>query len=184
MNSEQAIEINEFAQYVYKQNVSIGWWDNSNRCLFETLQLVSSEVAEATEGARKSLPDTHLKHKPMLEVELADTLIRVVDTGAHKQLNYYRTDTVIYTYYYGTSIGAMLLYINKNIIEFADSLKYKPGSSLYHYSRLIESIIEVAKALNINHEMLMTTAREKHEYNRTRPDHNRENRAKEHGKKF
>ena len=41
--------------------------------------LVVSELAEAMEGHRKSLMDDKLPHRPMIEVELADALIRILD---------------------------------------------------------------------------------------------------------
>ena len=41
--------------------------------------LIVSEVSECMEGERKNLMDTHLKHRKMAEVELADILIRVFD---------------------------------------------------------------------------------------------------------
>lgn len=43
------------------------------------LMLVVTEVAEAMEGHRKDKMDDHLLTRPMLEVELADTVIRVFD---------------------------------------------------------------------------------------------------------
>lgn len=45
----------------------------------ELLMLIVSEVAEAMEGERKDVMDTHLTHRKMAEVELADVLIRVFD---------------------------------------------------------------------------------------------------------
>jgi NTP pyrophosphatase (non-canonical NTP hydrolase) len=45
----------------------------------ELLMLIVSEVAEAMEGERKDLMDTHLPNRKMVEVELADILIRVFD---------------------------------------------------------------------------------------------------------
>lgn len=45
----------------------------------ELLMLTVSEIAEAMEGERKSLPDDHLPHRPMVEVEIADTFIRLLD---------------------------------------------------------------------------------------------------------
>ena len=49
------------------------------------LMLTVTEVAEAMEGHRKGLKDDHLTHRDMLEVELADTVIRVLDlAGALK----------------------------------------------------------------------------------------------------
>ena len=38
-----------------------------------------AEVAEAMEGHRKSLMDDKLPHRKMIEVELADVVIRVAD---------------------------------------------------------------------------------------------------------
>ena len=45
----------------------------------EMLMLIVSEVAEAMEGVRKDLKDDHLPHRSMEEVELADTVIRIMD---------------------------------------------------------------------------------------------------------
>lgn len=41
--------------------------------------LVHSEVSEAMEGHRKNLMDDKLPHRSMLEVELADAVIRIMD---------------------------------------------------------------------------------------------------------
>jgi hypothetical protein len=43
------------------------------------LALVHSEVTEALEGHRKGLPDDKLPHRSMLQVELADAMIRLND---------------------------------------------------------------------------------------------------------
>lgn len=43
------------------------------------LALVHSEVSEGLEGHRKGLQDDKLPHRPMLEVELADAVIRICD---------------------------------------------------------------------------------------------------------
>ena len=59
------MNINNLAQDIYKQNVQVGWWDDPNRCLYQTLQLVSTEIADATEGERKNLMDDHLPHRKM-----------------------------------------------------------------------------------------------------------------------
>lgn len=45
----------------------------------EKLALVHSEVSEGLEGHRKGLMDDKLPHRPMLEVELADAVIRIAD---------------------------------------------------------------------------------------------------------
>lgn len=61
------------------------WWQNPatgeriTRNKGELLMLIVSEVAECMEGERKDLMDTHLPHRKMAEVELADVLIRIFD---------------------------------------------------------------------------------------------------------
>lgn len=46
--------------------------------------LIVSEIAEAMEGERKDLMDDKLPHRKMVEVELADALIRIFDyAGAY-----------------------------------------------------------------------------------------------------
>jgi len=65
-----------------------GWWNDLEtgaplierpHVVGEKLMLVVSEVAEAMEGHRKNLPDDKLPHRPMVEVELADAVIRIAD---------------------------------------------------------------------------------------------------------
>ena len=82
MNSNR---INEYAKAIHAQNVAAGWWPEK-RCLFEAIQLVSTEVAEATDGERKDLMDDKLPHRKMGEVELADALIRLLDFGGYMGL--------------------------------------------------------------------------------------------------
>lgn len=43
------------------------------------LLLIHSEISEAAEGYRKDLPDKHLPHRKMIEVELADAIHRIFD---------------------------------------------------------------------------------------------------------
>ena len=60
-----------------------GWWEGIDpRDPYVTatkLMLAVSELAEAMEGARKGLKDDKLPDCEMLEVELADCIIRVFD---------------------------------------------------------------------------------------------------------
>lgn len=45
----------------------------------QKLCLTHSEISEGMEGHRKGLMDDKLPHRPMLEVELADAVIRIFD---------------------------------------------------------------------------------------------------------
>lgn len=63
------------------------WWRDLDtgeplkRNVGELLCLIHSEISEAMEGHRKGLKDDKLPHRPMIEVELADALIRILDAG-------------------------------------------------------------------------------------------------------
>lgn len=64
-----------------------GWWDEytampeqyRKHFIAGKLMLCVSELAESMEGFRKNLNDDHLPHRKMIEVELADALIRIFD---------------------------------------------------------------------------------------------------------
>lgn len=60
-----------------------GWWngvDVADRNVVPAkLCLIHSEISEAMEGHRKNQMDTHLPHRAMIEVELADAVIRIAD---------------------------------------------------------------------------------------------------------
>ena len=53
----------------------------------EKLVLVHSEISEALEGYRKALMDDKLPHRPALEVELADAIIRIMDLAGAMRLD-------------------------------------------------------------------------------------------------
>lgn len=53
----------------------------------QKLCLTHSEVSEAMEGHRKGVMDDHLPHRPMIEVELADAIIRIADLAGALDLD-------------------------------------------------------------------------------------------------
>jgi NTP pyrophosphatase (non-canonical NTP hydrolase) len=91
MNTDERISglsasIDELCKVVHECNHK--WWFDLHtgapikRNVGELLMLCVSELAEAMEGDRKSLMDDKLPDRPMLEVELADCLIRILDMAA------------------------------------------------------------------------------------------------------
>lgn len=77
--------INALAAEIHSGNIAAGWYSDPAtgerivRNVPEMLCLVHSEISEAMEGFRKSLPDDKLPHRKMIEVELADAIIRILD---------------------------------------------------------------------------------------------------------
>ncbi len=86
---EQGRTLNECARECHGRSLRAGWYHDPQtgqpiqRNVAEMLCLIHSEVSEALEGYRKDLMDTHLPDRKMVEVELADVLIRVFDLAAY-----------------------------------------------------------------------------------------------------
>lgn len=82
-NMTQSEVLNYLRDECHRANET--WWHDPatgeplTRNKGELLMLMVSELAEAMEGERKSLPDDKLPHRKMSEVELADCLIRIFD---------------------------------------------------------------------------------------------------------
>jgi NTP pyrophosphatase (non-canonical NTP hydrolase) len=78
-----AWQVNRMAWLIHALNEK--WWldpatgKRLGRNVGELLMLCVSELAEALEGHRKGLEDDKLPGRPMLEVELADCVIRIFD---------------------------------------------------------------------------------------------------------
>lgn len=175
------MDLNEFSKQIHAQNVKASWWEpreGEDPCLFEKLVLVCSEISEGLEGFRKNLMDDHLKDRSMLEVELADTLIRTLDLGGYAGwvLKSYPEETVHSFCSNKSSLQKQLLGLMCAACSLAEDLDYFKGNSpvLNHdYNTLVNSILLVAKNNCLN---IFTAAQEKLEYNKNRPDHKKENR--------
>ncbi len=177
------MNIDKLSAEIYQQNKDAGWWDDPDRCVFQCLQLVSTELAEATEGERKDLMDDHLPDRKMGEVELADALIRLLDLAGRYDWvfdEYAHVHELVHPKYY---VAAMHFGCNMALGDLG--LAITCGMSKYRkcvrYSIAVRSIITTSDFCGYDIEAAMM---EKLEYNKRRLDHKRENRAMEGGKKF
>lgn len=85
---EHAKHINDLVNICHGASKGAGWWNDlhtgeplplTQERVGDKLMLIVTEIAEAKEGHRKSRMDDHLPHRPMIEVELADAVIRIGD---------------------------------------------------------------------------------------------------------
>jgi len=175
--------INYLAGEVFEQNKAVGWWDDMDRCIYQTLQLVSTEIAEATEGERKNLMDDHIPTRKMGEVELADALIRLLDLAGRYAWAFREVMVQHRLIDENSSIGRQHFAINMALVNL--------GSAIYEdrhhdqieraYSIVVQTILYAGHLSGYD---VMSALAEKLEYNKTRADHKRENRKAENGKKF
>jgi NTP pyrophosphatase (non-canonical NTP hydrolase) len=94
-----AVAVDMLVAFAHARSTAAGWWidPSTGRDLVDDpafpyivgtkLMLIVSEIAEAMEGHRKGLNDDKLPHRPMIEVEFADALLRIGDLAGKLRMS-------------------------------------------------------------------------------------------------
>ena len=93
ITAEQTKALRDMQSTIHASCRAAGWYTDLEtgepiqRNFGEVIALMHSELSEALEGWRKDLMDTHLPDRQMIEVEFADTIIRILDTAGAEGLD-------------------------------------------------------------------------------------------------
>lgn len=171
--------LNMLASEIHQQCVEAGWWDayNPKSLRHETAMFLTiTEWAEACEGDRKDLMDDKLPQHAMFKVEIADALIRSLDLAGSREVNL-------------SSAEASAMWLS-------DQWKDRPfPAQLMGAVRYVcrqntlddEAIACVAACLalaRVNRFDVYPIVKAKRDYNSVRPDHKKEAREAEGGKRY
>ena len=187
------VRLTELAAEIHADNIRAGWWKREMHLLAmrtvprnigELLCLVHSEISEADEGIRGGLMDDKLPHRPMFEVELADTAIRVLDI-----LGYHGVDVLAMQ----QEGGPLALPMGPDSDEWLLLMHRTTSAAMEHCrkARRIDGCRQLVKLLGVLHfcavmfSLDLTGAiEEKRAFNAQREDHKLEVRALAGGKQF
>ena len=178
------MNISSLIERCHKASVNGGWYtdlstgEKLDRNIGEMMVLIHSEVSEAYDAWVNDEMDDKLPHRLGVEVEIADTLIRIFDLCGYQNLSL-ENSTIIPTF--GNNIEKAF-----NLIHLHISNAYE-GYRKSNITKLEENLTTVICIINNIAETkdynLVEAVDEKLAFNATRADHKIENRKKSGGKR-
>jgi hypothetical protein len=196
LNSRNIVVLQQLPKLVercHKASIDAGWYTDVNtglpiqRNVGEMVCLIHSEISEGMEGVRKNLLDTHLPHRLMIEVELADAVIRIADLMGYLKLDAERGAMFALRewgeYEVPDNVGAALARIHHVISNatYGDAFHDSEGSTTFALCLAVLRIAQLADKLDLD---VWSAIAEKMAYNAQRADHKIENRKAAGGKAF
>lgn len=188
--------IANYCTEIHADNVRAGWWsdlktgERITRSVGEMLMLVVSEIREGWQGLHGGLKDDKLPHREMLEVELADALIREYDiAGAHGlDIAGAVAELLMFDVLEGRRDGVFMQIIDEICDAMEGHRKGTMSTRLPHRSAfelgLAAALIRIYDMGNMFGYDLTAAIAEKRAFNATRADHKPENRAAPGGKAY
>jgi NTP pyrophosphatase (non-canonical NTP hydrolase) len=162
------------------------WWhdpatgERLDRNRGELFMLMVSEIAEAMEGERKDLMDDKLPHRKMAEVELADTMIRIMDYAGAVDLDLdAATLTTTFMPDFPANKGEALLQIVGPLHWAGNAI-----SQTFIEREIARAVQLIQRYARMHGYDLDGAIAEKRAYNATRADHKAEARLAAGGKKW
>ncbi len=191
-----ALQVNALCAEIHADNVAAGWWSNlttgerMDRNVGELLMLCVSEVCEGAQGYfGGDVQDDKLPHRKMIEVELADFLIRVFDIGGGLSLDLGREfEKAWFTLDAVTVFPAQLQvegFLLRTICLVSEAMEHDRKGRRQEMAKplalAIHGAFSLADTLGLD---VMAAVAEKRAFNKTRSDHQIANRKAVGGKVY